>query len=202
MVTVAAPFPLLTSVNVMGTAVAPAPVDGNAAVVGDDGANAIVAPLGVTVSGSETFACAGSFVKRVRAPISGVPPVAEPGTVPVMTREPDPPGPMLRLVGLTENADPVVAAEIESGPVPPLVMENIDVTAAPTHPAGPRLIVPAAKTAIAVPASTTGPDSRMSSLASVLFSSLLASTGAASCVLSDSRAPSRIGAALDALDSL
>jgi len=72
-------------------------VDGNAAVVDDVVANAMVAPLGVTDSGTDTFACAGSFVKRVSEPVSAVPAVADPGTAPVMLNAPEAPGATSRL---------------------------------------------------------------------------------------------------------
>jgi hypothetical protein len=200
-VTVAGPFPVLTSVSAMGVAVAPPPVDGNAAVVGDEGAKVIVAPLGVTDSGRDTFACAGSFVKRFNEPVSAIPTIAEPGTVPVITRAPEPPAATLRLLGLTEKADPVVAAVTDSAAVPPLLMENIDVTAAPPQPAGPRAMPPDAKVADATPASTLG--FAVASSASLPPSSSAASVGSTSLATSEASVEaSTIGLPVDRLDSL
>ena len=115
----AAALPVFTSDSEIGLAWVPGPVSGKAAVVAVPAANAKVAPVGVTESGTTAVEWAASFVNRFREPVSAVPATADPGTFAVTVSDPEPPGSTERRVGDTENA-PVVDAVTTRAALPEL----------------------------------------------------------------------------------
>jgi hypothetical protein len=106
----------------------------------------------VTLSGIETLGRFESFVNRVSEPMRSVPAVADPGTVAEIVSAPDPWLGTANVEGLTENAVPVVAAEIASEPPPPFETMSVCVAAGAPHPVGPNEMAPRdANEAIAAP---------------------------------------------------
>jgi hypothetical protein len=116
--TVAAAFPVFTRRSDTGAAATPVSVAGNAAEVGELGANAIVAPLGVTESGTFDEGAVGSFVKTLSDPDMAAPAADDAGTLAVTVNVAVSPGATRALSGETEKAVPVVAAPTARAPEP------------------------------------------------------------------------------------
>jgi hypothetical protein len=127
-------FPVFTRLNTAGVAAIPTSLVAKETVEAAPGGRASVAPVGVTASGMATLTLLGSFVKRLREPVSCVPAIAEPTTVAETVNALIPPSEIENDVGLTEKAAPVVVADTVRGARPFDVIEIVCGVAVAPHP--------------------------------------------------------------------